>query len=268
MRPSTRDRRAAGLRGAEGFTLVELLAVVAIVALLAGILLPALSGARRQAITVQCLSNIRQLALAQAAYANDRNGQLVDYGLNHGAPSLDENLSWVKALQEYYESPLVLRSPADESPHWPIVEPDGTETGTPVPDSGGLRYRRTSYGLNEHVTPRPPLDPETGRAHRFDNMFKVPQGAVTVQWVMMTYTGPFAGSDHVHVFNWWIGDFLPDAPPGVAATQVQTDAHGGPEKSWGSRSNYGYLDGHAETVEFRGVYRTNRRNQFDPRWAR
>ena len=64
-------------RGSRAFTLIELLVVISVIALLIGLLMPALSRARSTARRVKCLSNQRQTTLALINYTTEHNGWFV-----------------------------------------------------------------------------------------------------------------------------------------------------------------------------------------------
>jgi prepilin-type N-terminal cleavage/methylation domain-containing protein/prepilin-type processing-associated H-X9-DG protein len=100
---SAPSARAAAPRRS-GFTLVELLVVIAVISILAALLLPALSKARARAMGAFCLNNTRQLGLAWIVYSDDHAGRLV-YNLGGNLSSRGvaphSDLNWVNNIMSW-----------------------------------------------------------------------------------------------------------------------------------------------------------------------
>ena len=110
-----------------GFTLIELLVVISIIALLIGILLPALGAARKTARDMACLSNMRQLGISVTTYATDNKEFYVPYREPWGT-----NIFWPGQLmvQNYLGTTDIFICPSFEpSETW---EPPTEDTGDPL----------------------------------------------------------------------------------------------------------------------------------------
>jgi prepilin-type processing-associated H-X9-DG protein/prepilin-type N-terminal cleavage/methylation domain-containing protein len=95
--------RAPACRRPVGFTLVELLVVIGIIAVLIGILMPALMSARKSAMTAQCGSNLRQIGMAMRFYLEESRGRFPLWHPNGGVwtdasnnmlPATDDRAYW------------------------------------------------------------------------------------------------------------------------------------------------------------------------------
>ena len=118
----------------QAFTLVELLVVIGIIALLVAILLPALSRARRQAATVQCASNMKQIAMAVIQYDMDNNGHLIighidDYESTANGKLYPDGFGWAAELmhQNYIKAPNFLTDPYSSVYRSPFRCPEGLD---------------------------------------------------------------------------------------------------------------------------------------------
>ena len=227
------------IRSARGFTLVELLVVVGIIAVLISLLMPSLNKARVAAVRTQCLSNVRQFAVAQANYAAEQRNRLVIAGDG------SEQGSWIGLLQPYTRAALVRRCPADQSPAF---------------DDAAVPRRITSYGINNYVSPT-----HAPGAHPPTKITQIPRSSRVVQFAELAETGAYATADHLHVQDF----FLVVAPQpavtlGLIQQQMPLGRHGGRARSWAATLNYSFIDGHAESLRLDEVYTNPGRNRFDP----
>ncbi len=143
-------------RSFDGFTLIELLVVISIIALLVGILLPALGAARQTARNILCLSNMRQMGVGFSLYQNDNDDQFMTFrhiGPDPVLTNLDrqEGFYWPAILTLDY---LVNQDAID----CPVYEPEtigGNTAGTWFKAAnargiyyGNFQWRNLDYGYN------------------------------------------------------------------------------------------------------------------------
>ena len=86
-------------RGWEGFTLIELMLVIAVITILAALLFPALKTSRDTAQTISCASNVKQLGLSGSSYSMDYSDIVI--------PQTSANTYWMGELSPYLGSSYV-----------------------------------------------------------------------------------------------------------------------------------------------------------------
>lgn len=141
---SENSHRTAHLVGVCGFTLIELLVVISIIAVLAGILLPAVGLVKNSALQSSCMSNLRQIEMAHVAYSNDYEG----FRMPSSSGSTGNFSYWTQTIEEYIPSRT-----SDTSSKSVFQCPQGraqfpTYTGF---FPGNTVWKGSHYGLNPNV---------------------------------------------------------------------------------------------------------------------
>ncbi len=143
------------------FTLIELLIVIAIIAILAGMLLPAISKTKDTVTTLHCVSNMKQIGYALHSYVNDFNDQL---------PTI--NRIWTQRLEQ--ESKWT----APGYPTWmgrnKMLTNQMTTCTVPNPDSKKIVYCEPAYNANVHVGLNEYLYEDDARGKKTLSRFKRP----------------------------------------------------------------------------------------------
>ncbi len=261
-----RENKMPATSRKKAFTLVELLVVVAIIALLVSILLPALGQARAQARKVVCSSKLRQLQLCATCYVEDNRGKFpfqdarnkpslgsrVQNALNRDSGTWQEN--WIYSLVNYGELPK-------QSYICQEIESLFKQDRNQAIDQNGYYLSYTANGVVTHFSGQNIM--RTAEVVTFMDDVWLETSSIVRPFInthSMTYRSTEASpSESEAGFSGWMrfadGDLISDGPHDMKrriprwTDDVGIDAMSSDGGNQGGK-NYTFLDGHAEYLRW------------------
>lgn len=214
-------RCAPHSRPKSGFTLVELLVVVAIIAVLASVAVVVSQGAITRAKEARCMTNLRNIGVALHLYSQDHGGAYPE--TSH---TVDLDRAWIAALESYLGD-------YDETRICP-GDPRGPERRA----AGGTSYILNSFLFVPEVGPwGDPIGPARNRPAA------IPEPSRTIlAFTCSDRWGPGPGNDHTHSNLWssWSAVRADIAPGRFGGGENPAAVKG--------RANYLYADGRVESI--------------------
>ena len=224
-----RDRARLGRRSA--FTLIELLVVIAIISILAAFLFPVFATARERARQTACLSNVKQLALAEYMYVQD-NDETFFSTPESFSPVVVKRAGWTELLMPYVKDTKLFSCPSNsDTPvwdgyyyNWP-ANPPGSATDFSSPTAYRVTYGFADFG--------PHAD--------FNGAWQLSRLQTPSQIALLT--------DEIYGWNWPTCQIDPDKLTGQNSMYFSRgingwDLYGKPRHFDGL--NFAYADGHAK----------------------
>jgi len=204
--------------------------VIAIIAILAGLLLPALARAKGKGRSIKCLNNARQLGLSGVLYADDYKGLF---------PLRMSVNRWPTQLHPYYRGLEVLRCPDDVRK----LDRPANLPRTPPPDDAFRSY--IINGWNDYFK-------EAIRAYDVNSSPNqaMPQVAIRLPADTIVMGEKKSDSDH-----YYMDMFEPSrGGRGNDVTEIERGRHSAaPNNAKGGGSNYMMADGSARFIKYRGL---------------